>query len=181
MKKTHFVKMHGAGNDFILVDDREGHFPSHDHLRIAALAARRTGIACEGVILVQRSAAADFLVYGHLEDELRPLDPVPTVKLAWYSPQKSKPGKAPLPPEMVDWAAVVGAVWRDVDDTRRAVFAANISSERQTVRFRMPSGYGAPQVFPLPDQPPPDLAVADDVVTLTLAPTSFVGVTAPRH
>ena len=60
MKKTHFVKMHGAGNDFILVDDREGHFPSHDHLRIAALAARRTGIACEGVILVQRSTAADF-------------------------------------------------------------------------------------------------------------------------
>ena len=60
MKKIHFVKMHGAGNDFILVDDREGHFPSHDHLRIAALAARRTGIACEGVILVQRSTVADF-------------------------------------------------------------------------------------------------------------------------
>ena len=60
MKKIRFVKMHGAGNDFILVDDREGHFPSHDHLRIAALAARRTGIACEGVILVQRSTAADF-------------------------------------------------------------------------------------------------------------------------
>ena len=52
MKKIHFVKMHGAGNDFILVDDREGVFPSHDNLRIAALAARRTGISCEGIILL---------------------------------------------------------------------------------------------------------------------------------
>ena len=60
MKKIHFVKMHGAGNDFILVDDRAGTFPAHDHLRIAALAARRTGISCEGLILVQRSSVADF-------------------------------------------------------------------------------------------------------------------------
>ena len=89
--------------------------------------------------------------------------------------------KAPPPPEMVEWAAVVGAVWRDVDDTRKAVFVANVSSERQTVRFRMPPGCGAPQVFPLPGEPSPDLAVADGVVTLTLAPTSFVGVTAPRR
>ncbi len=60
MKKIHFVKMHGAGNDFVLVDDRQGTFPSHDNLRIAALAQRRTGIACEGIILVQRSSVADF-------------------------------------------------------------------------------------------------------------------------
>ena len=60
MNVIHFTKMHGAGNDFILVDDRAGRFPAHDHLRIAALAAKRTGIACEGVILVQKSAVADF-------------------------------------------------------------------------------------------------------------------------
>ena len=60
MKKIRFVKMHGAGNDFILVDDRDGTFPSHDNLRIAALAERRTGISCEGIILVQKSSVADF-------------------------------------------------------------------------------------------------------------------------
>ena len=60
MNKIHFVKMHGAGNDFVLVDDRQGLFPSHDNLRIAALAERRTGISCEGIILVQRSSVADF-------------------------------------------------------------------------------------------------------------------------
>lgn len=60
MKKVKFCKMHGAGNDFVLIDDRDGTFPAHDHLRLAALAAPRTGIGCEGVILVQASDAADF-------------------------------------------------------------------------------------------------------------------------
>ena len=27
MKPVRFVKMHGAGNDFVLVDDRDGDFP----------------------------------------------------------------------------------------------------------------------------------------------------------
>ncbi len=60
MKKVHFTKMHGAGNDFVLIDDREETFPVHDHLRLAALATAHTGIACEGVILVQPSKVADF-------------------------------------------------------------------------------------------------------------------------
>lgn len=60
MKMVHFTKMHGAGNDFVLVDDREEKFPVHDHLRLAAFAAARTGIGCEGVILVQPSKVADF-------------------------------------------------------------------------------------------------------------------------
>ena len=60
MNRVPFVKMHGAGNDFVLVDDRAENFPVHDHLRLAALAAARTGIGCEGVILVQPSKAADF-------------------------------------------------------------------------------------------------------------------------
>ena len=60
MKKVRFTKMHGAGNDFVLIDDRAETFPVHDHLRLAALATARTGIACEGVILVQPSKVADF-------------------------------------------------------------------------------------------------------------------------
>jgi len=54
-----FVKMHGAGNDFILVDDRDGSFAC-ERSAVAAMAARGTGIGCEGVILVQSSAQADF-------------------------------------------------------------------------------------------------------------------------
>ena len=60
MKKVAFTKMHGAGNDFVLIDDRAGTFPVHDHILLAMLATPRTGIACEGVILLQKSSVADF-------------------------------------------------------------------------------------------------------------------------
>lgn len=60
MKKIRFTKMHGAGNDFVMVDDREGTFPADDYRGIAALATRPGGIGCEGVILVQASARCDF-------------------------------------------------------------------------------------------------------------------------
>lgn len=60
MRRIAFTKMHGAGNDFVLIDDRAETFPVHDHILLAMLATPRTGIACEGVILVQKSAVADF-------------------------------------------------------------------------------------------------------------------------
>ena len=60
MKKVRFTKMHGAGNDFVLIDDRAETFPVHDHILLAMLAAPRTGVACEGVILLQKSSVADF-------------------------------------------------------------------------------------------------------------------------
>ena len=55
-----FLKMHGAGNDFIMIDDRAGTFPADDRRRLATMAARGTGVGCEGVILVQKSETADF-------------------------------------------------------------------------------------------------------------------------
>ena len=45
-----FVKMHGAGNDFVMIDDRAGTFPD-DWRKLAALATRGTGVGCEGVNL----------------------------------------------------------------------------------------------------------------------------------
>ena len=58
--KIKFTKMHGAGNDFILIDDREGQVPWEDHFVMASLAGRRVGVGCEGIILLQRSDKADF-------------------------------------------------------------------------------------------------------------------------
>ncbi|HMP89371.1 MAG TPA: diaminopimelate epimerase [Kiritimatiellia bacterium] len=55
-----FWKMHGAANDFILVDDRNGSFPVGDSKWIAEVASRRTGVGSEGVLLIQNSDRADF-------------------------------------------------------------------------------------------------------------------------
>ena len=55
-----FTKMHGAGNDFIVVDDRELIFPIDDEEFIQSAASRRTGIGCDGMLLIQPSSVADF-------------------------------------------------------------------------------------------------------------------------
>ena len=58
--KIKFWKMHGAQNDFVLFDDRRGRFPVADRAFIARVAARHSGIGSEGVMLIQKSATADF-------------------------------------------------------------------------------------------------------------------------
>lgn len=58
--KIPFKKMHGAANDFVLVDDRAQTFPLEDKEWVARIAARRTGVGCEGLILIQPSERADF-------------------------------------------------------------------------------------------------------------------------
>jgi len=55
-----FWKMHGAGNDFIMVDDRALTFPVDDVEFIARISTRRKGVGCEGVILLQPSETADL-------------------------------------------------------------------------------------------------------------------------
>ena len=58
--KINFWKMHGASNDFILMDDRKETCPTGDVKWLEAIASRKTGIGCEGIILIQKSKIADF-------------------------------------------------------------------------------------------------------------------------
>lgn len=60
MNLVKFTKMHGAGNDFVLIDDRDSKFPVHDHRRIAVMASLGVGVGCEGVIVLQKSETRDF-------------------------------------------------------------------------------------------------------------------------
>ena len=55
-----FWKMHGAGNDFILLDDHDQSFPVDNTPWINDIASRRTGIGSDGLILIQPSESADF-------------------------------------------------------------------------------------------------------------------------
>ena len=56
-----FVKMSGAGNDFVVADNREGAFPK-DARAIARICHRRFGIGADGVLLVEPSPKADFFM-----------------------------------------------------------------------------------------------------------------------
>ena len=120
-----------------------------------------------------RVAASEFLVEGHLEDELRPLDLIPKTPVEWHSPVRPRPGKPPVPPVSVETPVVVGVAWRNAEDSRKAFFAVNISGERQTVRFALPRGCGAAETMPLPDQAKPSLSVAGAVASLSVEPKSI--------
>ena len=55
-----FAKYHGAGNDFILIDDRKEAFPVDASAFIAKLCEHRLGVGADGLILLQPSERADF-------------------------------------------------------------------------------------------------------------------------
>lgn len=57
MSKLSFVKYHGAGNDFILIDNRALFF---DPACVPALCHRKMGIGADGVILLEPHSTADF-------------------------------------------------------------------------------------------------------------------------
>jgi diaminopimelate epimerase len=57
--KRRFHKMHGLGNDFVVLDARAEPVPITPE-RARAIADRRTGIGCDQLILIEPSAAADL-------------------------------------------------------------------------------------------------------------------------
>lgn len=54
-----FIKMHGLGNDFVVLDARDGGVPAMTNRLAAALADRKTGIGCDQLILLESSTLAD--------------------------------------------------------------------------------------------------------------------------
>lgn len=62
-----FTKMSGAGNDFIVIDNRQALF-CLTHEQIRAMCTRRTGIGADGLILIESSASADFRMNYHNSD-----------------------------------------------------------------------------------------------------------------
>ena len=61
--KLHFYKYHGTGNDFILLDNRDGSIQLTND-QVKALCTRRFGIGADGLMLLEQAPAADFrMVY----------------------------------------------------------------------------------------------------------------------
>ncbi len=62
-----FTKMHGAGNDFIMIADMDGRY-SFPGETIARLCSRRRGIGGDGFILLQGGATGDFAMRYYNSD-----------------------------------------------------------------------------------------------------------------
>lgn len=61
---VHFYKYQGAGNDFILVDNRDNALNHHQPAFIASLCDRRFGIGADGMMFLQKKEGFDFeMVY----------------------------------------------------------------------------------------------------------------------
>lgn len=60
--KIQFVKYQGTGNDFVMLDNRDGRYDSLSIERIQALCDRRFGIGADGLIKINQKAGFDFEV-----------------------------------------------------------------------------------------------------------------------
>ncbi len=58
--RVSFVKMHGLGNDFVVLDGRADVLPRIDTALARRLADRHTGIGCDQLIVLAPSTVADF-------------------------------------------------------------------------------------------------------------------------
>ena len=66
-----FTKMHGAANDFVVIDHREPFLPSAADRRaslIRSMCDRRRGIGADGVLLLERETGLDFAMRYHNSD-----------------------------------------------------------------------------------------------------------------
>lgn len=60
MKTIQFKKYNATGNDFIVIDNREGIVDANDKKLWESLCRLKTGIGADGVLLVEKSAKYDF-------------------------------------------------------------------------------------------------------------------------
>jgi len=62
--KLHFFKYQGAGNDFVVIDNRSSVFDGTNNQLIASLCNRRFGIGGDGLMLLEQTEGYDFkMVY----------------------------------------------------------------------------------------------------------------------
>ena len=61
MKKFDFVKMHGLGNDFVIIDERNGEL-GLSTAEIVSIADRHTGVGCDQLITISYDSKSNFFI-----------------------------------------------------------------------------------------------------------------------
>lgn len=69
--KPHFYKYQGAGNDFVLIDNRRQTFEYKDNNLVHQLCDRRFGVGADGLMLLQNHSAYDFeMIYFNADGNI---------------------------------------------------------------------------------------------------------------
>ena len=121
-----------------------------------------------------RKAAAAFLKYGSLEDELRLLGDAGTRRVDWLGADGDQWGKR----FSADMPDVFGTVWSDVSGTRSAVCAVNICDTPRTIRFK--SIFSThPQLLAVEGENKAEMNEDGDILSLELPPLGIAVLTGP--
>ncbi len=67
MSGRRFIKMHGLGNDFVVLDARAAPL-ALDPAQVRAIADRRAGVGCDQLITLEPSERADLFMRIHNAD-----------------------------------------------------------------------------------------------------------------
>lgn len=68
MKKFSYIKINGAGNDFILVDKNKNPAIDFINSEILKLCNRQTGIGADGLIIIENDNSSDFKMFYYNAD-----------------------------------------------------------------------------------------------------------------
>jgi diaminopimelate epimerase len=60
MQQISFSKLSGAGNDFVIIDNRRGIIPKNEADFVRKVCARRVSAGADGLLLIENSDVADF-------------------------------------------------------------------------------------------------------------------------
>lgn len=94
-----FTKMQGTGNDFVVIDDREGDCVGREAELARAVSPRRTSVGADGVIFVRKPelAGCDLkMVYHNADGSYAGMCGNGIRCVAWYSFRRIAPGTAKL-------------------------------------------------------------------------------------
>ena len=117
-----------------------------------------------------RHAAKEYLAYGSLLGDLKPLNDLPTEAFDFNDYSSESVNARPISTTRAELPTVIGTVWKSADGKGRAVVAANLSASERTVRFMVPDGVEAFAPRSVKGEPTPYFSTDGGVCTLTLAP-----------